>query len=150
KHLDITDPKIVGHIKSLNLSGAYVDEATEMSEEVYFLLLGRLRRKGGRHVMRLASNPAGHDWVWRHFFHPNRKVEWRQLNSGITASTMDNPFLDPLYVERMMATYPPDWADRFIYGNFSDFSDLVYKEFNEETHVWDARRAWPFFGGGSV
>src|SRR5271156_3876200 len=31
KHLDITDPKTVGHIKSMNLSAAYVDEASEIS-----------------------------------------------------------------------------------------------------------------------
>jgi phage terminase large subunit len=65
KHLDITDPKIVGHIKSMNLSAAYVDEGTETAEEVYFLLLGALRRKTAlRHIIRIASNPAGHDWVW--------------------------------------------------------------------------------------
>src|SRR5262249_35063353 len=141
-------PKLVGHVRSLNLSGAYVDEATEVSEEVYFLLLGRLRRKGGRKVARLASNPAGHDWIWKQFFDPGRKKEWKEMNFGITASTTDNPFLDPLYVERMLATYPADWADRFIFGNFSDFSDLVYKEFADETHTWNPEKSYPVFAGG--
>lgn len=148
KHLDITDPKIVGHIKSLNLSGAYVDEATEIREEVYFILIGRLRRKTAlRHRIRLASNPAGHDWIWRHFFDPNRKREWQISNLGITASTLDNPFLPKEYVQNMLNTYPPDWADRFIYGSFSDFSDLVYKEFSELTHTWDPKKSYAVFGG---
>lgn len=147
KHLDITDPKIVGHIRSLNLSAAYVDEATEISEEVYFLLLGRLRRKTAiRHRIRLASNPAGHDWIWRHFFDPNRRPEWRVSNLGITASTMDNPFLPREYVQNMLNTYPPDWAERFIYGSFSDFSDLVYKEFTERTHTWNPKKNYAVFG----
>lgn len=150
KHLDITDPKIVGHIKSMNLSAAYVDEATEISEEVYFLLVSRLRRKtASRHIVRMSSNPAGHDWVWRHFFDPERKSSWQENNLGITASSMENVFLPPEYIENMMNTYPADWADRFIYGHFSDFSDLVYKEFTEQTHVWDAARGYAMFGGSN-
>lgn len=90
RHLDITEPKIEGHIKSLNLSAAYVDEATEISQDVYNLLIGRIRRKTAkRRIMRLASNPAGHDWVWRHFFDPKRKPELVSSNLGITASTME-------------------------------------------------------------
>lgn len=148
KHLDITDPKIAGHIKSMNLSAAYVDEATEVSEEIYFLLLSRLRRKTApRHIIRLASNPAGHDWIWRHFFDPERKESWRENNLGITASSFENPFLPEEYVENLVNIYPPDWADRFIYGHFSDFSDLVYKEFSDESHTWDCRKTYPIFGG---
>ncbi len=151
RHLDISDPKVVGHVKSMNLSAAYVDEATEVSEEVYFLLVGRLRRKTApRHIVRLASNPAGHDWIWRHFFDPERKSSWKENNRGITASSMENPFLPEEYIQNMLNTYPADWADRFIYGNFSDFSDLVYKEFTEQTHVWDASKGHALFGGGNV
>lgn len=150
KHLDITDPKIAGHIKSMNLSAAYVDEATEVSEEIYFLLLSRLRRKTApRHIIRLSSNPAGHDWIWRHFFDPERKAKWKESNLGITASSFENPFLPAEYIENMMNTYPPDWADRFIYGHFSDFSDLVYKEFGEESHVWDCSKGYACFGGNN-
>lgn len=145
-HLDISDPKVSGHIKSMNLSGAYIDEATEISEEIYFLVQSRLRRKTApRHLLRLASNPAGHDWVWRNFFDPSRSDKLRRLNVGITATTFDNTTLSQEYVDNMLATWPKDWQDRYIYGNFSDFSDLVYKEFSERTHVWDSSRAWPFF-----
>jgi phage terminase large subunit len=90
KHLDITDPKIEGHIKSLNLSAAYVDEATEISRDVYYLLVGRVRRKTAkRRIVRLAPNPAGHDWVWRLFFDPKRSRELLASNLGITASTLE-------------------------------------------------------------
>lgn len=151
KHLEITDPKVVGHIRSLNLSAAYVDEATEVDEGVYFLLLGRLRRKTTKtaklnHILRLASNPAGHDWIWRQFFDPDRKEEWKR-NHGITASTMENPFLPEDYVQNMLATYPEDWAQRFIYGSFADFSDLVFKEFSEESHTWNPARTYTVFNG---
>src|SRR5215472_11814905 len=121
KHLDITDPKIEGHIKSLNLSAAYVDEATEISRDVYYLLVGRVRRKTAkRRIVRLASNPAGHDWVWKNFFDPKRSRELLASNLGITASTLDNPFLPAEYVQNMLNTYPEDWAQRSIYGSFAD------------------------------
>jgi len=150
KHLDMSDPKIVGHIKSMNLSAAYVDEATEINEEIYFLLIGRLRRKTApRHIIRLSSNPAGHDWVWRHFFDPNRNPKFG-ANHGVTAASTENTHLPKEYIENMLATYPPDWADRFIHGYFNDFSDLVYKEFSEPMHVWDSRRHQDFFSGGHL
>jgi Phage terminase large subunit len=147
KHLDITDPKVVGHIKSMNLSAAFIDEAVEISEEIYFVILGGVRRKTApRRIIRLASNPAGHDWVWRHFFDPNRKKAL-QDNLGITMSSMDNVFLPEETIENMLNTYPPDWAERFIYGSFADFSDLIFKEFSEVTHVWDETKEWDLFGG---
>lgn len=138
RHLDITDPKVQGHIKSENLSAAYVDEASEVDEKVFLLLVGRMRRAGSRRrILRLSSNPAGHDYMWKHFFDPQRKPEWKQLFEGISSSSMDNIFLPEDYVSIRKSVYPADWADRFIYGHFSDFTDLVYKEFGEETHVWD-------------
>lgn len=140
RHLDITDPKVQGHIKSENLSGIYIDEASEVDEKVFLLAIGRLRRSGAlRRILRLSSNPAGHDYMWRHFFDPNRSAEWKQLFEGINSSSMDNVFLPDDYISIRKSVYPPDWADRFIYGHFSDFTDLVYKEFTEESHVWDDR-----------
>src|ERR1700675_306009 len=69
RHLDISDPKVTGHIRSLNLSFAGVDEQSEIPEEVFLMLTGRLRRKNvSRRIYRGSSNPAGHDWQWRYFF----------------------------------------------------------------------------------
>ena len=147
RHLDISDPKVVGHVRSLNLSAAYIDEASEVSEEVYYLLVGRLRRKTApRRLIRLVSNPAGHDWMWRQFFDPQRNEKMKSMNRGITGSTMENIFLPPEYLQNMLNTYPPDWQDRFIHGSFADFSDLVFKEFSEHTHVWDETKHHAVFG----
>ena len=151
RHLDITDPKVAGHIKSLNLSKAYVDEASEVDEKVILLLVGRLRRKTkSRRILRLGSNPAGHDYMWRWFFDPNRKPDWKRLYQGISASSMENVFLPEEYLANRIATYPKDWADRFIHGFFTDFTDLVYKEFTELTHVYDDTQHWDIFGGSNT
>lgn len=148
RHLDVTDPKVQGHIKSENLSAAYLDEASEVDEKVFLLIVGRLRRAGARRrLLRISSNPAGHDWMWKHFFDPNRKAEWKQLFQGISSTSMDNVFLADDYLSIRKSIYPPDWADRFIYGHFSDFTDLVYKEFGEESHGWDDTKEWQVFNG---
>lgn len=151
RHLDMKDPKAVGHIKSMNLSCAFVDEATEISEDIYFLLLSRIRRQSAkRRFVRLASNPAGHDWVWRHFFDESRTPALLSSNLGITASTFDNVHLPKEYIDNMLATWPQDWQERYIHGHFSDFSDLIYKEFTERTHVWDSSRSHDCFDGGRM
>jgi phage terminase large subunit len=147
RHLDITDPKVFGHIRSLNLSKAYIDEASEIEEKVFLLLIGRLRRKSSvRKIIRLSSNPAGHDYMWRHFFDPNRKEEWKRLFYGVGARSADNTFLEAGYLDRQKALYPPDWYERFSLGHFTDFTDLVYKEFTELTHVYDDTQHWAIFG----
>lgn len=149
RHLDITDPKVAGHIKSMNLSGAYIDEACEISEETYLLITGRIRRKTAlRHQVRLVSNPAGRNWVWRWFFDPQRKPALLK-NTGFNPNTFDNVHLPKDRVDDWVATYPEDWADRYIYGHFTEFSDLIYKEFSDRVHVWDSSRSWGVFDGES-
>lgn len=151
RHLEIADPKVKGHIRSLNLSFAGVDEQSEVDEEVFFLLTGRLRRKNvKRRIYRGSSNPAGHDWQWRNFFDPARKAELKAMNLGIGAASMENVFLDEEYHVRRKCLYPPDWYDRFVLGHFTDFTDLVYKEFSEPTHVYDDSEKWPVFGDRST
>lgn len=149
-HLDTSDPRVSGHIKSMNLSGAFIDEACEISEEIYFLIEGRVRRKGvNRRAIRLTSNPAGHDWLWRHFFDESRSAKLREFNLGITASTYANIHLDKSVIDHWEATYPADWAERYLQGTFADFSDLVFKDFAERTHVWDSGATHNCFAGSN-
>lgn len=148
RHLDISDPKVTGHIRSLNLSFAGVDEQSEISEEVFFMLTGRLRRKNvNRRIYRGSSNPAGHDWQWRNFFDPDRREDLKELNLGIGAASMENVFLPEEYHTRRKCLYPPDWYDRFVLGSFTDFTDLIYKEFSDVTHVWNDELGQEIFGG---
>jgi len=84
------------------------------------------------------------------FFDTQRKPEWKQLFEGISSSSMDNIFLPEDYISIRKAVYPADWAERFIYGHFTDFTDLIYKEFTEASHVWDDTQKWEVFGGRST
>jgi PBSX family phage terminase large subunit len=146
-HLDISDPKVAGPIKSMNLSAAFIDEATEISQDIYLLVDGRVRRKVQHlNMVRLASNPAGHDWVWRMYFDPTRRQSW-QGYYGLNCRMDANTHLSAEYIENARSAWPDDWVQRYVYGTFADFSDLIYKEFTESTHVWDSRTPQEVFNG---
>lgn len=114
-------------VKSLNLGWFWVDELTEITEEMWLGLVGRLRRKGSQLVGYGTTNPEGHDWVWKRFV----------MNPGddhflISASSKENVFLPDGYVESMIAQYPDEWVQRYVYGSFDSFSGLIYKDFQDK------------------
>src|SRR6266568_1510258 len=127
RHLDIADETLNSHLRSLNLSGFYMDEASECSENMFLTLMGRLRRKTEPliHFGRLGGNPGGRDWVWKRFFDPQRP-EPMQKNVGIVAPTTENTNLPENYVQDMLYGYPTDWVERFVYGSFADLEGAVY------------------------
>lgn len=149
RHLDISDTDQQRTLMSLNLNGFFMDEATECSEKVFLTLDSRLRRKTNPkgHFGRLCGNPAGQDWIYRRFFKPDRAKAMARLHRGIIAPTTENIHLDDTYISDKLATWPQDWIDRYIHGSFSDFSDLVYKEWDYNVHVYSPTRKWPFFDG---
>lgn len=151
RHLDITDAAVEGWVRSLNLTSFLVDQAEEVSEGVYMTLVGRLSQPTSpRHFGRLALNPAGQDWIWRRFYDPTRSEGWKK-HHGHTVSIYDNSTnLPPELIEDMENTYPEDWKARFMRGEFSDFSDLVYKDWDSRLHVYDSTKSWPVFDGANV
>lgn len=152
RHLNLDNDQYKSHINSLNLSGFYVDQAEEIPKEVFFLLTGRLRRKTtpSFHCGRVTANAAGHDWNWATFHNPNRPERLKKLTRGITAPSTENYHNAPDYVEGMAAVLPDDWQQRYIYGSFADFSDLIYKDFSTTVHVYDGEVQRAIFGGSAT
>lgn len=153
RHLEITDAELAGHIRSLNLTSFLVDQAEEISEGTFNTLYGRLSRKTDplAHFGRLVLNPAGQDWIWRKFFDKDRAEHFQKFKGFVMPTTANASNLPSEYISDLLATYPSDWAERFIYGSFADFSDLVYKDFNQNIHVYDATWRppldWPVYVG---
>ena len=151
RHLDMSDHEYKAHIRSLNLSHFFVDEATEISEETFLMLTGRLRRRNMMpyHFGRIATTPAGQDWIFRRFFDPKRESAVKNQYEGFVSSSFENIHL-PADTIADWNTYPKDWKERYVYGSFSDFSGAIYKEFDYRMHVWDSNRTWPCFGNNSL
>ena len=114
-------------IKSLNLGAFWVDELTEVPEEIWLGLVGRLRRKGVWHTGFGTTNPEGHDWVWKRWvMNPDSD------HFLVQASSRDNPHLPDGYVDSLVKNYPDEWVKRYVFGSFDTFSGLVYGEFKDE------------------
>lgn len=132
--------------KSLNLALWYPDELSEFDEGTFNGMSGRTRqveltpeaRELGytgtvpewvRGVMG-ASNPNGHDWMWRRFVdEPERRsAHW-------VGTSLDNPHLPEDYLRTLLAM-PESWVKRYVLSSFDDFGGLVYPEWGEATHVY--------------
>lgn len=122
--------------RSLNLSGFYLDEANQISEEAYMLLQGRLRGGGIRKGI-ITTNPKGHDWIYRWHLkkdHLNDPLFKEQFQLIMAPST-ENIHLPDGYVKGMLASWSEERIQREIYGSFDAFEGAVYPEFRRDVHV---------------
>lgn len=116
-----------------NLGWFFLDQAEEASKEVFLALLGRLRRFVPRLCAMLAMNPNGRDWQHKMFVE-NSKPDFKMYEST-SFDNKDN--LPPGYIETMMAEYPKEWVERFVFGKWTAMSGLIFHEFDRRRHVVD-------------
>lgn len=124
-------------IKSMNLGWAAVDELTELTEEDWNALGGRLRLSGVP-VRQLigATNPGSPThWIY------NRAVVNPPMKNGkptvkfIKSSTLDNIYLPPSYIENLKRTLFGFYYERYVLGEWVGSDDIVYDNFDLKTHV---------------
>ena len=133
-------------IKSINLGAFWVDEVTEIPEEMWLGLVGRLRKNGVEHFGFGTTNPEGHDWVWKRFVAQADKEHF-----CVQSSSEDNPYLPDGYIQSLKATYPEEWIKRYVQGSFDTFSGLVYSEWKDSRPYvvpkFDIPKSWYRFIG---
>lgn len=116
--------------KSLNLGWFFMDEGNDAPEECFLMLQSRLRRVGADLRGWICSNPAGHDYVWKRFDQsdsPNYQL--------FKAPSTENVYLPEGYIESMLESYPEQWIQRFIYGEFTAFEGQIFTAFAREHNV---------------
>lgn len=131
--------------RSMNLGFLLIDEANEIDEETYTGMRSRVRQKDltaeaiergytgqiTRRGIWLATNPSGHDWMWKRFVDEGNRTE----NSDYFRSTsLDNPFLPPDYIDSLLE-FPEPWVRRYVLCSFDDFAGQIYEDWNEEDHL---------------
>lgn len=126
-------------LTNMNLSGYWIDQAEEVSEEAFDFLIGRLRRKVDRREGFITFNMEGHNWIWRRFLKKKDKVGDHLQNAQdyylITASTLENKEnLPEDYVESLLAQ-SKDYVKRFVYGDWDNFAGQIYDDFIPRLHV---------------
>ncbi len=109
-------------------------------EQAYLNLVGRLRQKGFRHWLGVATTPSGYNWLWREWVESETAKETGHLLfHGSTFENKEN--LPDGYIERMSLAYVPGtpmYRERVL-GEFVQMSGLVVPNFDPDKHV----SPWP-------
>jgi PBSX family phage terminase large subunit len=109
-------------IRSLNLGCVVCDEATELSEEEYIMMLGRLRNSADANRQFLAAcNPSAPS----HFLHRRFFEELSPDRIVIHTQSDDNFFLPPDYLA-MLGGFSGQNRERYVLGRWVQFEGLVY------------------------
>jgi predicted phage terminase large subunit-like protein len=128
-------------LRGLNASWSWIDEAAFVSEDVYRVVLARLREDGRDGLLWLTSTPRG-----------RRSWLYELATSGschvVKSSTRENPFLGKQFVETLEKEYPSNLRLQELEGEFIDLGDTLiditkaqWTEFDEDDVV-SAVRYW--------
>lgn len=129
--MDMDDPQ---KLRSLEIGAFFVDEASEISEDVFVTLISRMRLKGvTRRAGILASNPAMKShWLYKRFVE-NPGEDYAVFNS----TAYDNPHLDPANIRAMEAAFDDERRKRFLHGEWGVNAEgrPVFPKFSRSRHV---------------
>lgn len=142
-HLD--DPQ---HIHGHKVGWFWADEVSEISREAWNRLHSRMRLPGFAHIYSAfgTGNPEGHNWPYLHFFDPEEmaklKAVDRRKRRGIHATSYENWFLEPEYLENMLSTFSPAFRKKYIEASFDVFEGQIYNEFETSVHVFSRHKCF--------
>jgi phage terminase large subunit len=125
-------------IKSMNLGFAAVDELTELSEEDWNALGGRLRLPGiPIRQLIAATNPGSpQHWVYsRGVLNPPKDDNGNTRVEFIKSRTLDNYYLPAEYIDNLKRTLFGFYFERYVMGEWVGSDDIVYDNFNRNTHI---------------
>ena len=102
-------------LRGSNLSGIWMDEASLSKREAFDILIGRLREGGKQGRLLATFTPKGKaHWTYKMFGCGDPDVEL------VRASSSENPFLPPGFVENVRKRYTARQAQQEIEGAFLD------------------------------
>jgi PBSX family phage terminase large subunit len=116
-------------LRGFNASWWYGDEAALYRQDVWRVMVGRLRQYGQRGYAWLTTTPRGRDWLYQLFGTGKDGYEI------IRAASRDNIYLDPDIVQAWQSEYSGDFARQELLGEFIAHQGLVYEEFSQDRHV---------------
>ncbi|GAG09975.1 unnamed protein product, partial [marine sediment metagenome] len=113
-------------MRSLNLSGCGIDESTELDENEYLTLVGRVRRKAGAGLqVYSATNPGGTGhFLYKRFSvgDPSRRKPQCHV---IHTRSEDNWMLPAAYLGTL-SEFTGQYHDRYVLGKWGNFEGMIY------------------------
>jgi PBSX family phage terminase large subunit len=126
-------------LTNMNLSGFWIDQAEEVSEDAFDFLIGRIRRPVDRREGFITFNMEGHNWIWRRFFkkigRDGKVLPNAEDYSLVTASTLENKNNLPEDYLKGLLSQNEAYIKRFVYGSWDTFSGQIFDEFSPLIHV---------------
>jgi PBSX family phage terminase large subunit len=128
--LGASDARAEMVLRGLTVAGAYVDEATLVSEAFWTQLLGRMSVPGAR--LFATTNPDGPaHWLKRQALDRAGELGYRVFRFRLA----DNTHLDPAYVTQITREYTGLWFRRFILGEWVQAAGAIYDTWDPARHV---------------
>ena len=109
-------------LRGPNLSGIWLDEASLMDQEVFEVLIGRLREAGEDGFLSATFTPKGrHHWSYTVF------GEHKPNTDLVHCHTSDNPFLPAHFYSNVRGQYTRHLAAQELEGEFIDAPGALFK-----------------------
>jgi len=106
-----------------NLSGAWMDEASLVGRDAFNIIIAALREGGERGWLGATFTPKGPThWTAEVFGSPDNSDAYT-----VRASSRDNPFLPPGFVDFLARQYTSAFAQQEIDGQFVDLTGACFR-----------------------
>jgi hypothetical protein len=139
-------PEDIKKLLSLELTGAWINEAREVPRPVLDMLQGRVGRYPSARVggpswfgIILDTNPPDNDHWWYRLFEEERPSGWSLFRqpSGLSLKAENLENLPPDYYKRLQVGHDSQWIDVYVHGKYGFISDgrPVYPEYNDTLHA---------------
>jgi PBSX family phage terminase large subunit len=121
-------------------AGALLNEATALNDMFVKEVISRCSYKGARVMMDTNPENPGHSVKTDYIDKDGQRLENGRLNiRSFHFSLYDNIYLDPEYVESIIASTPTGmFFDRDIEGFWVSAEGVVYKDFHKDKHYIDS------------
>lgn len=141
-------PNDIKKLLSLELTGAWVNEARELPLAIIRMLRTRVgrypsKREGGPtwHGVIMDTNPPDDDHWWFTMFEERRPKSWKlwKQPSGMSPEAENIKNLPETYYEDMLEGNDQAWIDVYVHGKYGFVLEgkPVYPEYKDDVHAAD-------------
>lgn len=139
-------PDDVSKLLSLELTGAWINEAREVPKQILSMLVGRVgrypsKRLGGptRYGVIMDTNPPDEDHWWYKAFEEQRPDNWTLYKQpgGLSKNAENIENLVPGYYKNLMGGQDTEWIKVYVHGKYGYVADgkPVHPLYNDDIHT---------------